>query len=125
MNFALGEVCVKRKSIREDVIERTKNMLPASQISVVSTSDGERHVPQSAPGYALALWQAHHRLRVLGEALRNVPEETGWEPTPREAHELNVNLKSVRRRIDWLEAKLREHGLSVPDAQQKTTGEVA
>lgn len=102
------------KKLREEIRERTKNITPASE-RLVSVPDG-RQMPMTGIGLVTALFAAHQRIRVLEDALRGMVEEIHCECMHQKSHSFSEELKNCWSRIDWLEAKLQERGLSLPGA---------
>ena len=105
------------KSLREGVLERTKDLTPVfERLAGARLPEGQddRRWPTTAPGFAAALYAARERIRALEEALDGIRGGSEYESMHQKTHGLNAELKNAWHRIDWLEAKLREHGLSIP-----------
>lgn len=71
-------------------------------------------MPRTGVGLTTALFLAHERIRVLEDTLRGMGEKVDCESMHRKSLNFSEELKNCWSRIDWLEAKLQEHGLSIP-----------
>lgn len=110
---------MKRLSLIEEMRKRTENVPSTSEISIVPSNDGvgERWFPRTGVGATAAWATALARINVLEEALHNAHIEIGNEAMHQDGRGLKGmkgKLTQAWNRIDWLEGKLREHGLSVP-----------
>ncbi|HEM7850988.1 hypothetical protein [Burkholderia multivorans] len=112
---------MKRLSLMEEMRKRTENVPSTSEISIVPSNDeeGERWFPRTGVGATAAWATALARINVLEEALHKAHVEIGNEAMHQEGHGLKGmkgKLTQAWNRIDWLEGKLREHGLGVPSS---------
>lgn len=103
-----------RKRLKE-VFERTKNITPTSEMRV-SVQVG-RQLPRTGIGLSTALFAARERVRALEDALLGMGEKIHCERIQQKSHSFSEELKNCWSQIDLLEAKLQEHGLSIPDSR--------
>lgn len=71
-------------------------------------------MPRTGVGLTTALFQAQERVRILEDMLRGIGEKIDTEPAHQKSHNFRRELKNCWSRIDSLEEKLREHGVSIP-----------
>ncbi|MBR8361357.1 hypothetical protein KDW10_28920 [Burkholderia vietnamiensis] len=102
------------KKLKQDVLERTRNVTPTCEMPVPVQAG--RQMPRTGLGITTALFAAGERIRVLENALRGNGEDIHRESMCQKSHNFSEELKNCWSRIDWLEAKLQERGLSLPGA---------
>ncbi|WP_155633395.1 hypothetical protein [Burkholderia multivorans] len=108
---------MKRKSLAEKMRERTANIQSTAEISLASSlEDIDPRFPRTGVGVTAAWVTALARIRVLEEALHKAHVEIENEEKCQEMRGMKGLLMQAWNRIDWLEEKFREHGLSVPSS---------